>query len=133
MVLTEQLLDAKLDAVEARTETKFAQLLGRLDLLVERVGNLKTDVGHLDGKMTIVEGKVINAKTTMITTAIATGIAVAALAWGGVQLFQGGMGITAAAYQSGADSVLVGGSTGADIKAGARPESNARVSKPAGK
>jgi|CXWL01.1.fsa_nt_gi hypothetical protein len=52
MSYDERLIDAKLEAVEARTESKFAQMMGELRVisagvtsLAEKVGELKADVG----------------------------------------------------------------------------------------
>ena len=40
----DKLLTARLEAVEARTETKFAQLLGKLDLLAEQIKPLSGEI-----------------------------------------------------------------------------------------
>lgn len=86
----ERLLDAKLEAVEARTETKFAQLLGKIDLLVQGVGDLKSEVSKLDGKIGEVDSHTRAGNRGVITAIIATGLGVAALAWAGLQIFQNG-------------------------------------------
>ncbi|MGE3691870.1 MAG: hypothetical protein AB7F98_10870 [Novosphingobium sp.] len=97
----ERLLDAKLEAVEARTETKFAQLLGKIDLLVQGVGDLKSEVSKLDGKIGEVDSHTRAGKREVITAIIATGLGVAALAWAGVQIFQSGLGLSQGAFQAG--------------------------------
>jgi hypothetical protein len=43
----QRLLDAKLEAVEARTETKFAQLLGELKVISANVANLGSQIGDV--------------------------------------------------------------------------------------
>lgn len=101
MTIDERLVDAKLEVVEAHTDTKFAQLLGKMDVIAERVGSLNTQIGALDTKLTTVDGHARSAKATIIATVIGTGLAVAALAWGGVQIFQGGMDTSSAAFQAG--------------------------------
>lgn len=97
----ERIIDLKLAAVEARTETKFAQLIGKLDLIAERLGGLNTQIVAIDGKVEKVDAHTRSVRSTIIATVIGTGIAVAALAWGGVQIFQGGMGVSAGAFQAG--------------------------------
>lgn len=107
-VITEQLLDARLEAVEARTDSKFAQLLGKMDVLGERmvgisdkVGALSDKVGHLESQIGVVDGHVSSAKGVIISIVIGTGIAVAALAFTAVQVFQGGMSATSSAFDAG--------------------------------
>lgn len=97
----ERLLDAKLQAVEARTETKFAQLLGKLDLMANQLGSIQGSVTALDTRITTIDTHVRSARLTIIAAVVGTGIAVAALAWGGIQIFQGGMGASASAFQAG--------------------------------
>ncbi|MFK4871630.1 hypothetical protein [Novosphingobium sp. ZW T3_23] len=94
-------MDAKLAASEARAETKFVQLLGKLDLVVERLGEIRKDVSDLDTKIGAVDDNTKSAKTLVITTIIGTAIGVAGLAYAAVAIFQGGMGLSATAYQSG--------------------------------
>lgn len=101
MAYDERLIDAKLDAVEARTETKFAQLLGKLELVSVSIGDLAGKIGELDQKIGTVDSHTRSAKSAIVGTIIGTGIAVAALAWGAVQIYQGGMGTSTAAFQSG--------------------------------
>jgi hypothetical protein len=102
-----RMTDLKIAASEARTETKFAQLMGKLDVLVTGVGDLKTEITRLDGKIDTVDGHARAAKTTIVATVIGTGIAVAALAWAGVQIFQGGMGLSGDAFTAGMDAAQV--------------------------
>lgn len=100
-MVTEQVLNSRLEAVEARTETKFAQLMGKLELITERLGGLQGQITVMDGKVEKVDGHTRNVRSTVIATVIGTGIAVAALAWGGVQIFQGGMSTSSDAFQAG--------------------------------
>ena len=99
--MSERLTDLKIAAVEAQTETKFAQLIGKLDLFGANITTLGQQVSNLDTKIDVIDGHVRNARSTIIAFVVGTGIAVAALAWAGIQLFQGGAGMTAAAYQTG--------------------------------
>jgi len=69
----ERLLNAKLDAVEARTETKFAQLLGELK-------SLGTSLNHIESTLADLKGDVADAKSAAAGTksyVIGTGIAIA--------------------------------------------------------
>lgn len=100
-VITEALVDAKLEAVEARTETKFAQLFGKLDLVVQGLGDLKGEVGALSGKIDTVDGHARTGKREIIVAIVTTGLAAAALAWAGVQIFQGGLSLSQGAFQAG--------------------------------
>jgi hypothetical protein len=101
MPFDERLMDAKLDAVEARTETKFAQLLGKIDLLVQTVTDVKTDIGVLKTDIQAVDGHTRTSKREIIIAIVTTGFAVIALAWAGVQIFQGGLSIGEGAFQAG--------------------------------
>lgn len=75
MVLTEQLLDAKLEAAEARTETKFAQLLGELKLISGSVSNLSGQLTDVKAEL----GNVKNATATVKWNVMATGLAIGGL------------------------------------------------------
>ncbi|MBZ5758351.1 MULTISPECIES: hypothetical protein [Rhizobium] len=70
-------VDAKIAAAEARTDTKFAELLGELKLINAKMGHLETTTN--------------GTKMTVIVTAIAAlGLTVAIMAYGG-QWFSVGM------------------------------------------
>lgn len=110
--MDEALLNAKLEAVEARTETKFAQLIGKIEVIGERISGLSADISAVKSglsadittvkdKVGLVDGHVRSAKGTITAFVIGTGIAVAALAYSAVQVFEGGMGATQAAVQTG--------------------------------
>lgn len=101
VTVSETLLNAKLEAVEARTDSKFAQLIGKIDTLGERLSGVSDKIGTLDAKVATVDGHVRNVKGTIVAVIIGTGIAVAALAYSAVQVFQGGLGASASAFQTG--------------------------------
>jgi len=88
-----KLLDARLEAVEARTETKFAQLLGKLDTLGERLIGLSEKVASVDAKVAAVDGHVRGAKSTIVAFVVGSGIAVAGLAYGAVQIFEAALSL----------------------------------------
>jgi hypothetical protein len=73
--IDERLLTARLEAVEARTETKFAQLLGEMRLIGQRVSDLSTTV-------TAEIKDVKRATATVKWNILATGIALGALILG---------------------------------------------------
>lgn len=74
--LDERLVDAKLEAVEARTETKFAQLIGKMDMIVEKLGAVSVDIGALKTSVAEVDRKTNNMRIVIVSTVIATGIAI---------------------------------------------------------
>lgn len=100
--IDERYLNAKLEAVDARTETKFAQLIGKIDALAVSLTGVQTNVGEIKTELTTVKTDVGNAKGLIIATVIGAAIAIAGLAWAGVALFQGGMSATSDAYAAGA-------------------------------
>ena len=79
MTVTEQVLNAKLEAVEARTETKFAQLLGRMDVMVEKLGALAADIGEVKTSIKAVDSKTNNTRVIIVTTAIGTVVGIVGL------------------------------------------------------
>lgn len=102
--IDERYLNAKLEAVEARTETNFAKLLGKIDAIATSVVGLQTDIGGLKTEINTVENSVSSAKGLIVTTVIGSAIAIAGLAWAGVALFQGGMGTASDAFAAGASA-----------------------------
>lgn len=111
MPFDDRLFDAKLKILEVQTDNKFSQLLGELRVIGERIGTLDTRLSGLDTRVGdlktdigTVDTHARAAKSTIITTVIGTGIAVAALAWAGVQIFQGGLGLSSSAFQAGMDA-----------------------------
>lgn len=84
MSYDERLIEAKLEAVEARTETKFAQLLGEIRALAISLTHLSTDIGIVRGEVQEAKTAAATGKTYVIGTGIALGafiIAVFAFGW----------------------------------------------------
>lgn len=67
----ERLVDAKLDAVEARTETKFAQLMGEIKLISASIGTLSSDIGKVSNEVGEAKAAAASGKTYVIGTGIA--------------------------------------------------------------
>ncbi len=79
----ERLLNAKLDAVEARTETKFAQLLGEMKTLGVNVGHINTTLFELKTDVAAAKTAAAGTKTYVIGTGIAiAGFVLAIFAFG---------------------------------------------------
>jgi hypothetical protein len=97
----DRFLDAKLEAVEARTETKFAQLLGKMDLMVQSIAEARTDIAGLDAKITAVDTHARSTKSTIIATVIGAAIGIVGISFAAVAIYESAMGTTASAYQSG--------------------------------
>ena len=89
MSYDERLIDAKLEAVEARTETKFAQLMGELKLIA-------TNVATLGGQMSDIRSDIASVKTEVGAVKTAT----ASVKWNLVALglTMGGLFIAIAAF-----------------------------------
>ena len=89
----DRLLKAELAAVEARTETKFAQLLGELKVISANVVNLGTRIDSVNTEL----GNVKNATAGVKWNIVATGLAVGALILGlfayGQQMMQVASGL----------------------------------------
>lgn len=107
MMMDERLIEAKLKLLESQTETKFATLIGKLDLLVQGVADVKSDLTRLDGKIEAVDGHARTGKREIITAIISSALAAIALGWAGVQIFQGGLGLSTSAFQAGMAAVEV--------------------------
>ena len=99
--MNEALLNAKLDAVEARTETKYAQLIGKMDALATGISDLKTEITSVKGDVANVERSVRQRRWEIIVAVVTAGLAIVGLTYAAVQIFQGGMGATATAFQAG--------------------------------
>ncbi|AYJ87639.1 hypothetical protein D3Y57_19070 [Sphingomonas paeninsulae] len=97
----ERFLDAKLEAVEARTETKFAQLIGKMDGFTIALGSVAKDVGQLKVEIAAVDAHARNAKSTIIIAIIGSVIGIISLTYAAVAIYVSAMGTTASAYQSG--------------------------------
>ena len=78
----ERLLAARLDAAEARTETKFAQLLGKLDVFGTQLTHIAKDVGDLKGSISGIESKTTNTRIIIVTTVIGAALTVVGLTYG---------------------------------------------------
>ncbi|MEK6637618.1 MAG: hypothetical protein AABY88_05990 [Pseudomonadota bacterium] len=103
MSYDERLIDAKLEAVEARTETKFAQLMGEIKLISQsisdlsgKVGDVKTEVGTLDAKIASVASATAGVKWNIITTGLVLGGLFIAVAAFGVQILDAAQGLFSA-------------------------------------
>ncbi len=103
----EKLLASKLETVEARTETKFAQLLGELKVISANMSSVAGDVGGLKAEINTMRGEISNVDKSVrqrrweiIVALVTTGLAIAALCYASVQIFQGGMGAGMTAMQA---------------------------------
>lgn len=101
LATTEARLETRIVQVEAKAETNFEKLIGKLDLVVQGLGDLKGEVAKLDGKIGEVDGHARTGKREIIIAIVATGLSVIALVWGGVQIFQSGLSLTQGAFQAG--------------------------------
>ena len=61
----EKLLTAKLEAVEARTETKFAQLLGKLELLAAKIEPLSGEITEAKNAASATRSVIIGTGITL--------------------------------------------------------------------
>ena len=104
----QRVVDAQIAAVEARTDTKFAQVLGELKAVAASVTHLGTqmadikgDIRDLKADVKSVEANSRNAKAVIITTIIGAVVGIIGLTYAAVSALQGAMGATATAYQNG--------------------------------
>lgn len=86
--LDERLLDAKLAVVEARTETKFAQLLGELKVISASVSNIGQQVSDVKAELTSVKAATASVKWNILAAGLAVGGLILALAAYGQQMLQ---------------------------------------------
>src|SRR5690606_6890633 len=84
------IIDAKIEAAEARTDTKFAGLKGSLDLINERLDNIETATN----------GVRLNV---WLAAATALGLGIAAMAFGASQ-YGNGIMVTTVAVQDAIDA-----------------------------
>ena len=79
------MISDKLEASEARTDAKFAELSGKLDVIVAEIRHQSAAVTETKRELETVSGSVeshhSNTRTTIIVTAVATVIALAALVY----------------------------------------------------
>lgn len=103
MEFSEALIDAKLEAVEARTDTKFAQMMGELKLISQSIGDLsgkvsdvKNDVATVEGKVASVAAATAGVKWNILTTGLVLGGLIIAVAAFGVQILDTAQGLFSA-------------------------------------
>lgn len=89
-------IDAKIEAAEARTDTKFAQVLARLDAIEKSTSGLRLNV--------------------WLAAATALGLAVAAMAFGASQ-FGNGVMVTSAAVQDAAEAKRIAQENADEVRA----------------
>ena len=80
MSVSEQHLDSKFEAAEARTDTKFAQLLGEVRLVSANVAHLAAEIGEIkanqhntDAKLEAVRAATATVKWNIVTLGLALG------------------------------------------------------------
>lgn len=83
MAYDERLIDAKMEAVEARTDTKFAQLMGEIKLVGASISTLSVDIGKISTEVSEAKAAAASGKTYVIGTGIAlAGFFVGVFAYG---------------------------------------------------
>lgn len=100
-VSADAVIDLKIQLSEQRTETKFAQLMGKMDMMLSGLRDVKSDMSEIRADMRTLEGKVSNSKMVYVTTAIASVFAIVGLTYAAVQIFQSSFGLSAGAFQAG--------------------------------
>jgi hypothetical protein len=70
---TRSIIDDKLEAVEARADVKYAEMNGKLDLLVDRLGRVASDVSSNTSE---IRSDYKNMRLTIVVTAIASVLAI---------------------------------------------------------
>jgi hypothetical protein len=82
---TREEIDAKLASVEARTETRFVELSGKIDRVIDAIGRSNTDfiavTGDLRTEMREVKTDNKNTRTTIIVTIIVAILAAIGALW----------------------------------------------------
>jgi outer membrane murein-binding lipoprotein Lpp len=98
-LVTDQLIDAKIALAEARTETKFEQLLGEIRVLGTNIAHLSTDLSTVRNEVGEAKNAAASGKSYVIGTGIAlAGFIIALFAFGwqildaASGLFQAGAG-----------------------------------------
>lgn len=111
----ERLLDAKLEAVEARTDSKFAQLMGKIDVLTEKIGTIGTNQKTIEDSLGRIETKADNTRVIIISSALAVVAILYGLMGYGHQIADSVMGAFAAgtgAKQEQSDEFKAGSTVG---------------------
>jgi uncharacterized membrane protein YdbT with pleckstrin-like domain len=75
----QEVLDASLEAVEARTDTNFAQLMCEMKALGVSLTGINSAITELRGDVSALEAKSDNTKVIIISTAVASVLAIVAL------------------------------------------------------
>lgn len=103
ITVTHALLDAKLEVVEARTDTKFAQLMGEIKLLGVNVlalggqiTDLKTDISNVKTEITGVKTATAGVKWNIMAAGLTLGGLIIALAAFGTQILDLAMSLISA-------------------------------------
>jgi non-ribosomal peptide synthetase component E (peptide arylation enzyme) len=78
---TREEIDAKLAAVEARTETRFTELNGKIDRLADSISALGSTVASLKSDIADVKADNRYTRWTIIVTVIASALAAIAALW----------------------------------------------------
>jgi hypothetical protein len=89
----ERLLTAKLEAVEARAESKFSQLLGELKVISVNVSNLSTQMSEVKTELSDVKKSTAAVRWNILATGLAIGGLILALASYGQQMMQIALGL----------------------------------------
>ena len=85
----EAFLNAKLEVTEARTETKFAQLLGELKVVTTQMGTIGEKLGKIDD----LDKHVRSTRTVIIGTIVGAAIAIVGLSYAAVQIFEAALSL----------------------------------------
>lgn len=91
--IDERLLKAELAAVEARTETKFAQLLGELRVISTNVANLASQIGDVKKEVGDVKTATASVKWNILAAGIGVGALILGLFAFGQQMMQVAAGL----------------------------------------
>jgi hypothetical protein len=86
-----QHLDAKLEAVEARTDTKFSVLMGEIKSMAVDMRSINNQVSKVDKHLDKVEETLSNMKWHMVYIGIAIVTAIIAVLAYGLQMFDAGL------------------------------------------
>lgn len=98
MATERELVDAKLEAAEARTETRFVELTGKIDRLSDMVTNLATQVGNVRSDM---REEIIEIKADSKFTRVSIILAVVAAVLAGLAALYASQANLLAAFQAG--------------------------------
>lgn len=83
MAYDEKLIDTKLELVEARTDMKFAQLLGKLDVLAVNVSAIGGQIAGVKADVAGVKADTATVKANIIATGLVLdGLIIAVVAFG---------------------------------------------------